>query len=267
MVSGFRSRSERTGFEGRSGLDEEGWFLDALVLAFGTPRRPVEEVVEVREPALGALRRGDEEFLVAAVDALRDVLDVAECRAGGHFELGRERARGRGLAAESVGHALAGRRFGLAHTSPWTASDKRLVAGERARVWIDGASSVRSLEWAWERSRGVSTRSRRTERIRLRDRLDLAATASGYSSHALGSRNLDGARAFDAGDDGRVELVVPTDDRQSLAVVARTADGARETARHPLDGRLAGNLATATVDDRTAVGAITTDDRLRIWPA
>jgi hypothetical protein len=98
------------------------------------------------------------------------------------------------------------------------------------------------------------------------DRFRIAATTDGYSSHALGSRNLDGARALDADDDGRVELVVPTDDRRGLAVLARTRDGVQRTDSLPLPGRLAGNLATATVDGTTALGTVSSRG-LHVWDA
>jgi hypothetical protein len=98
------------------------------------------------------------------------------------------------------------------------------------------------------------------------DRLRIAATADGYSSHALGSRNLDGARAFDADDDGHVELVVPTDDRLSLAVLSRTAGGVDLTGFLEAPGTFTGNLATATVDGATSLGA-TTGSALHVWPA
>ena len=98
------------------------------------------------------------------------------------------------------------------------------------------------------------------------DRLRIAATADGYSSHALGSRNLDGARAFDADDDGHVELVVPTDDRLSLAVLSRTAGGVDLTGFLEAPGTFTGNLATATVAGATSLGA-TTGSALHVWPA
>lgn len=98
------------------------------------------------------------------------------------------------------------------------------------------------------------------------DRLRIVATADGYSSHALGSRNLDGARAFDVDDDGHVELVVPTDDRLSLAVLSRTAGGVDLTGFLEAPGTFTGNLATATVDGATSLGA-TTGSALHVWPA
>jgi hypothetical protein len=96
------------------------------------------------------------------------------------------------------------------------------------------------------------------------DRFRIAATADGYSSHALGSRNLDGARAFDADGDGRPELVVPTDDRLSLAVLSRVDDGVRLTGVLEPPGTIRGNLATATVDGTISLAA-TTGSVLHVW--
>ncbi|MFC6951486.1 hypothetical protein [Halorubellus litoreus] len=92
----------------------------------------------------------------------------------------------------------------------------------------------------------------------------LVATADGYSSHALGSRNLDGARAFDVDGDGTPELVVPTDDRLSLAVLSRTDDGVRRSGVLDPPATIRGNLATATVDGTTTLAATTTD-LLTVW--
>jgi hypothetical protein len=81
------------------------------------------------------------------------------------------------------------------------------------------------------------------------DGLRITATASGVSSHALGSRILDGAFAADVDGDGRPELVVPDDARTSLVVVERTVEGAETIMTVPVGGRVTSNLH--------AVGALT----------
>jgi len=95
--------------------------------------------------------------------------------------------------------------------------------------------------------------------------LRIAATESGYSTHALGSRNLDGARVGDFDGDGRLELVAPTDDRTELGAVVRGADGARTAWRVPAGGRVTANLAAARRGDRTAL-AVGVAGGVRIWP-
>ena len=107
---------------------------------------------------------------------------------------------------------------------------------------------------------------RTVEFYRLRDGdLDVVATHEGYASHTYGSRNTDEGLAGDLDGDGRVELLVPTTDRQHLAAVRRTADGAVRAWTRPLGGSLATNVTGAVLDGGgLAVGAGTADE-VRIW--
>ena len=98
------------------------------------------------------------------------------------------------------------------------------------------------------------------------DRLELVATASGYSSHQLGSGNLDMALLADADGDGRLDVVVPTQAMDEIALLVRTTDGFEESDRLALDGRLLTNLAATQTGDGSLVLAAGTDDgRLRIF--
>lgn len=97
------------------------------------------------------------------------------------------------------------------------------------------------------------------------DRLERVATLSGYSSHSIGSRNLDGGLAGDFDGDGRVELLVPTDERSTLAAVRRTEDGATEPWHLELGGGLRTNLfGLRLADGGLAVGAGHADG-VRVW--
>ena len=98
------------------------------------------------------------------------------------------------------------------------------------------------------------------------DRLVLVATASGYSSHQLGSANLDMALLADADGDGRLDVVVPTQAMDEIALLVRTTDGFEESDRLALDGRLLTNLAATQTGDGSLVLAVGTDDgKLRIF--
>lgn len=98
------------------------------------------------------------------------------------------------------------------------------------------------------------------------DRLELAASTSGYSSHQLGSANLDMALLVDADGDGRLDLVVPTQDMTELALLARTEDGFAELGRLALEGALVTNVAaTQEADGGLAFAAGMADGRLRIF--
>jgi hypothetical protein len=98
------------------------------------------------------------------------------------------------------------------------------------------------------------------------DRFERVAAIEGYSSHVIGSANLDMALLTDTDADGQLEIVVPTQAMTELAILERTADGFSELDRLPLDGSLATNIAAAVDRDghlNLAVG--TADGRLRVF--
>lgn len=98
------------------------------------------------------------------------------------------------------------------------------------------------------------------------DKLELTASVRGFSSHRIGSPNLDMALLADVDGDGRLELVVPTDDMTRIAALRRTVDGFELVAQLPLDGRLASNIAaTPDRNGRLVLAAATEDGRLRIF--
>lgn len=96
------------------------------------------------------------------------------------------------------------------------------------------------------------------------DDLAVVAGASGYQSHTIGSRNLDGALAGDLDGDGDLEVLVPTTERDELAAVRRTADGAEAAWSVPMDGRLSTNVGAVAVDGRVTVAAGTASG-VRFW--
>jgi hypothetical protein len=98
------------------------------------------------------------------------------------------------------------------------------------------------------------------------DRLKLVAQTSGYSSHALGSRNLDMAVAGDFDGDGQVELLLPDQERASLGAVRRVPGGAEVAWKVPAGDRISTNLAAVAFPDGTlAVGVGHAGDQLRLW--
>jgi hypothetical protein len=94
--------------------------------------------------------------------------------------------------------------------------------------------------------------------------LRTVGTTSGYSSHAMGSRNLDGGLAGDLDGDGRIELLVPTADRRKLGAVRRTQDGAEGVWEVGLGGELATNLGAVASGGRVTVAA-GWDGAVRFW--
>lgn len=98
------------------------------------------------------------------------------------------------------------------------------------------------------------------------NQLEIVAQVPGYSSHLLGSRNLDRALAGDFDGDGRVELLVPDQAQEILGAIGRNPDGAAAAWTIPLDGKLATNLAAATLaSGEIVLGVGREDGKLRIW--
>lgn len=97
------------------------------------------------------------------------------------------------------------------------------------------------------------------------DQLAVVATVDGYSTHTIGSRNLDGGVAGDFDGDGRVELLVPDDSRRALAALRRVAGGVEESWRVPLGGQLVTNLCAVSGAEGVVVAAGRAD-ALRVWP-
>lgn len=102
------------------------------------------------------------------------------------------------------------------------------------------------------------------------DELALQYQIGTYRSHVLASRNLDGAAVFDADGDGDLDVVIPTQDRDELALVPVIADDAGPDQRIDLGGRtVSSNLALAPAQTgppgtlRFAIGV--DDGRLLVW--
>lgn len=99
-----------------------------------------------------------------------------------------------------------------------------------------------------------------------RDGLEIVATVEGYSSHVIGSRNLNGGVAGDFTGDGQPELVVPTARRSAIAGIQRSHQGAREVWRLPLGGQLSTNLAATQYRSNELVIGVGRDDGVfRVW--
>ena len=100
------------------------------------------------------------------------------------------------------------------------------------------------------------------------ERLEQSASISGYTSHVIGSRNLDMALAADLDADGQFEVLLPNLARTALGIIEHAPQGALVLGELPLEGVLSTNLAGVTLEDVTlAIAAGTDNGLLMIWQA
>jgi len=94
----------------------------------------------------------------------------------------------------------------------------------------------------------------------------VAASSSDYTSHVIGSRNLDMGIAVDANGDGRLDVIVARSDRRQIVALTRTDDsrGWESIAERSLDAPLTTNIAVQDTQAGTDI-AVGHEGRIRIW--
>lgn len=98
------------------------------------------------------------------------------------------------------------------------------------------------------------------------NRLEPVAETGGFTSHVIGSRNLDMAVAGDFNGDGKVELIVPDRQLRSLGAIQRQDSEARVRYRLELPATLSTNLSSIVLPDGTlGLAAGTVDNSIRVW--
>lgn len=96
--------------------------------------------------------------------------------------------------------------------------------------------------------------------------LEVFTSVQGYSTHQLGSRNLDMALAGDLDGDGNIELMIPTQARDALGVFRLVNNSASIAWTVIFEGVLATNLSGVELSDGSlAVGFGTSMNRLLVW--
>lgn len=96
-------------------------------------------------------------------------------------------------------------------------------------------------------------------------KLEKVAQVSGYSSHRIGSRNLDMAAAGDFDGDGQIELLIPGQSFSHLGGIQRTQQGAEVTWTLPTDGIITTNIGAVNLINGEMAIAVGTERKLRIW--
>jgi hypothetical protein len=98
------------------------------------------------------------------------------------------------------------------------------------------------------------------------DHLVRVATAAEFTTHVFGTGNLDMGIVADGDGDGRLDVIVPTQDRRSLTVLTRSAQGVDASAPIDVGARVVTNLSAALVaEGQVAFGIGTEDGWLHLW--
>ena len=98
------------------------------------------------------------------------------------------------------------------------------------------------------------------------NKLEKVAQLSGYTSHVIGTRNLDMATAGDFDSDGHVELILPNQELTELGAIQRTAQGAEVAWSLQIDGQISTNIGALNLaNGKIALAIGRSDGTLRIW--
>ena len=88
----------------------------------------------------------------------------------------------------------------------------------------------------------------------------------GYSSHQIGSRNLDSALVADLNGDGHIEVIVPDQSQTTLEGIQMIDNGLEVVWEAPIGGKLNTNLAAVPLPNgQLALGVGHEGNYLRIW--
>ncbi len=97
--------------------------------------------------------------------------------------------------------------------------------------------------------------------------LRTVASTEPYTSHQIGSRELDMAVAIDVDADGFLELLLPTQDRMSLVAIGLADGVATVKWEAPLPAAATSNIAVGSRNGSSAIAIGTADGTVLIWQA
>ena len=105
------------------------------------------------------------------------------------------------------------------------------------------------------------------EFYRLEDNsLIVEAEVPGYTSHVIGSRNLELAASSDFDSDGNLEVLLPSQSLTNLAAISYTSGSANVEWELPIGGQISSNLFVTQFDEgQVAVAVGSNNLELRLW--
>jgi len=97
-------------------------------------------------------------------------------------------------------------------------------------------------------------------------RLEIKSSIKGYSSHQIGSRNLDASLVSDVNADGIPDIVLPDQSQQYISALQIINSEWKEIWRVPLNGKLTTNLnGVYSSNSGLILGAGTEGNKLMLW--
>jgi hypothetical protein len=98
------------------------------------------------------------------------------------------------------------------------------------------------------------------------ENMEIKAQVRGYTSHVIGTRNLDMGLMGDFDGDQIIEALLPNQSRTELGAIERSESGAFVDWSLPAGGAVSSNLAAVTTPDGKIILGVGRQDRyLRIW--
>ncbi|ANU21872.1 hypothetical protein [Planococcus donghaensis] len=96
-------------------------------------------------------------------------------------------------------------------------------------------------------------------------RLKVVASGSEYSTHSIGSKNLDMHTSVDSNSDGQIELWVPSQRKDELIGIQRTAEGFETIKQFALQGNLSSNIVSVSSEKQSMLVAGTDSATVTVW--
>lgn len=135
----------------------------------------------------------------------------------------------------------------------------------RHALTIDAFNSTENLELAEITTPHIGGNLQFIEWDQQNQQLKVIASGKEYSTHSIGSKNLDMYTALDADFDGQIELWVPSQRKDALVSVQRTINGFEPIKQLQLQGTLSSNIVSVSSEQQAVLAAGTDKATLDIW--